>query len=547
MRRWVAPSLFVSRCLRLCCSFPGGLQVPEEERRRVEKQQVMDRAAAALAAAQSLISEMESKQRFQRQVDRGRATAKDSSTPKYQKSSLSFTRRKQAAGSSPADQNGAGSYAGGGSPGSGSGSSGNVGVSYGNGSSSAGRTGSPYGGNSSAGGTPAYAAAQGALGGSSGYSGGGGGGGGGGGVLASGSKGPDFWSWVPPKASSAPSGPATVPAELKLAKETARARSSTAVLERAPQTAETLNLPFQGQGEVTGMHSSAAAADLESLFQASFSLPPLQSRVQSLEFLDVVEEPALDESLLADVHTAPQEQKSDVHIAADGATEGVMPDGSRWWRTTGRDVGAAGEVCEWTVVRGVSADGSVEWEEKWWESWDVFDYKEMGAEKSGRDANGGVWRECWQEAMWQVSTPHTLQLSAGVQLVHFLHCLACNGNFLPWCSLRPMPPALRSCCPWRTASHFQSLASNHGSHLHLPNASPLLLMLWWVQDKHNGLPHIEKSADKWGQDGKGGEWQEKWWEHYDGLGRAEKWADKWSKIDASTPLDEGHAHVWHER
>jgi len=74
------------------------VQVPEEERRKVEKQQVMDRAAAALAAAQSLITEMESKQRFQRQVERGRATTKDPSTPKYQKASLSFTRRKQAAG-----------------------------------------------------------------------------------------------------------------------------------------------------------------------------------------------------------------------------------------------------------------------------------------------------------------------------------------------------------------------------------------------------------------------------------------------------------------
>ena len=67
------------------------------------------------------------------------------------------------------------------------------------------------------------------------------------------------------------------------------------------------------------------------------------------------------------------------------------------------------------------------------------------------------------------------------------------------------------------------------------------------QDAKNGLPNIEKSADKWACNGAGGEWHEKWSEHYDALGKAEKWADKWSKIDESTPLDAGHAHVWHER
>ena len=61
-----------------------------------------------------------------------------------------------------------------------------------------------------------------------------------------------------------------------------------------------------------------------------------------------------------------------------------------------------GEVREWEVVRGVSADGSVEWEDKWWRTWGPWGFKEMGAEKSGRDAYGSVWRESWREAMWQV-------------------------------------------------------------------------------------------------------------------------------------------------
>lgn len=65
--------------------------------------------------------------------------------------------------------------------------------------------------------------------------------------------------------------------------------------------------------------------------------------------------------------------------------------------------------------------------------------------------------------------------------------------------------------------------------------------------QENGLMHFEKTADKWGKNGNGDEWHEKWWEHYDASGQAEKWADKWCSIDPNTPLEAGHAHVWHER
>ncbi|GJX24846.1 hypothetical protein Tco_0231142 [Tanacetum coccineum] len=60
-----------------------------------------------------------------------------------------------------------------------------------------------------------------------------------------------------------------------------------------------------------------------------------------------------------------------------------------------------------------------------------------------------------------------------------------------------------------------------------------------------GCLHIEKTADKWGKNGKGDEWQEKWFEHY-GAGQAEKWAHKWCSTDLTTQLETGHAHVWHE-
>ena len=67
------------------------------------------------------------------------------------------------------------------------------------------------------------------------------------------------------------------------------------------------------------------------------------------------------------------------------------------------------------------------------------------------------------------------------------------------------------------------------------------------QLQENGVVHMEKTADKWGKSGQGDEWQEKWFEHYDATGKSEKWAHKWCSLDRNTPLDVGHAHVWHER
>jgi hypothetical protein len=55
------------------------------------------------------------------------------------------------------------------------------------------------------------------------------------------------------------------------------------------------------------------------------------------------------------------------------------------------------------LIRGVSADKALEWQEKFWEASDEFGYKELGSEKSGRDANRNVWREFWRESMRQVS------------------------------------------------------------------------------------------------------------------------------------------------
>lgn len=72
-----------------------------------------------------------------------------------------------------------------------------------------------------------------------------------------------------------------------------------------------------------------------------------------------------------------------------------------------------GVVCKWTLLRGVSADKTVEWENKYWEAADEFGYKELASEKSGRDAAGNVWREYWRESMLQVR--HYLNMNLNIK------------------------------------------------------------------------------------------------------------------------------------
>ncbi|RWW86209.1 hypothetical protein BHE74_00005023 [Ensete ventricosum] len=199
--------------------------------------------------------------------------------------------------------------------------------------------------------------------------------------------------------------------------------------------------------------------------------PPLQSLI---EVDKVVKRMTLNASIAAEEKMCGQLFSGHATEAAqalsksNGASEyGMDLDGSQWWRQTGIEERSDGVVCKWTLTRGVSADETVEWEDKFWEAADQYDYKELGSEKSGRDASGNVWREYWKESIWQ--------------------------------------------------------------------------------DMRRGIIYMENTADKWGKNGKDDEWQEKWWEHYDSSGHAEKWAHKWCSIDLKTPLEAGHAHVWHER
>lgn len=200
--------------------------------------------------------------------------------------------------------------------------------------------------------------------------------------------GPDFWTWVPPPDDREP-GDLLLPVKADLAPP-----NMIPELPEKERQAETLALPLQSETE-----------GIPPVFQSRGmpSLPPLQSlllvqkekvRKQELQSESSVPVPELETDTVSGVKQGMQ--------TAGKETSGVHQDGTRWWQEKGTEFRANGVICNWTVIRGVSADGSVEWEEKFWEAADAYDFKELGAEKSGRDSLGGVWREFWQESMWQV-------------------------------------------------------------------------------------------------------------------------------------------------
>ncbi|KAK9062019.1 hypothetical protein SSX86_019203 [Deinandra increscens subsp. villosa] len=263
------------------------------------------------------------------------------------------------------------------------------------------------------------------------------------GSASVGTPGPDFWSWIPPPSSN--KDPDMDDGAAPSRKISPYPSQPNPVMELEPSVTH-LPLPFESKSYNPSLPPFQSLMEVEKQQDVSGSSPSAENEVDKL-FTTNAEDAA---HALAEVDPV--------------SSHGSSVQGSMWWKETGTEVRADGVVCRWTLTRGVSADKSVEWEEKYWEAADELGYKELGSEKSGRDASGNVWREFWKESMSQIE----------------------------------------------------------------------------------GCLHIEKTANKWGKNGKGDEWQEKWFEHY-GAGQAEKWAHKWCNIDPSTPLEPGHAHVWHER
>ncbi|KAK3249697.1 hypothetical protein CYMTET_40889 [Cymbomonas tetramitiformis] len=272
------------------------------------------------------------------------------------------------------------------------------------------------------------------------------------------SPGPDFWSWTPPEEQNSP----------KLAKAT--------------QTQTQMAAPTRL------MEKGAEAA-----------LPPLQSVLDtSAAFTALPFQTSTDDPVISPVMAAPlTTAKEEVVMAAaavsagmaEGNVESVRADGTRMWQETGEELKENGRLCRWTLVRGQSADGSVEWEEKWWETSDAWGYRELGAEKSGRKSDGGVWFETWSESLNQ-------DKKSGLSEI------------------------VRSANKWSKQAD--------GSEWHEQ---------WNENHKSDG--RVEKDAYKRGSLGKGvtpedghaNNWHERWGESFDGKGGATKWTDRWADRD----------------
>ncbi|XP_039055692.1 uncharacterized protein LOC120198413 [Hibiscus syriacus] len=163
---------------------------------------------------------------------------------------------------------------------------------------------------------------------------------------------------------------------------------------------------------------------------------------------------------------------------------GTNEDGSTWYRESGEDLGESGYWCRWTRMGGKSLDGSSEWMETWWEKSDCNGYKELGAEKSGRNPEGDSWWETWQELLHQDE--------------------------------------------WSNLARIEKSAQKQAKK---GSENAVWYEKWW--EKYDAKGWTEKGAHKYGKLNEQS-WWEKWGEHYDGCGSIVKWTDKWAETEVGS-------------
>eukprot|EP01018_Ginkgo_biloba_P019046 Gb_29335 [translate_table: standard] len=163
---------------------------------------------------------------------------------------------------------------------------------------------------------------------------------------------------------------------------------------------------------------------------------------------------------------------------------GTNEDGSTWYRESGEDIGQNGYRCRWAVMGGRNDDGTSEWRETWWEKSDWTGYKELGVEKSGKNAQGDSWWETWQEVLRQDDWSNLARIERSAQ---------------------------------KQAKSGSGMAGWYEK--------------WW--EKYNAKGWTEKGAHKYGRLNDQS-WWEKWGEQYDGSGSVLKWTDKWAETDLGT-------------
>ncbi|RVX15873.1 hypothetical protein CK203_005662 [Vitis vinifera] len=120
----------------------------------------------------------------------------------------------------------------------------------------------------------------------------------------------------------------------------------------------------------------------------------------------------------------------------------------------------------------------------WWEKSDWTGYKELGVEKSGRNAEGDSWWETWQEVLHQDEWSNLARIERSAQ------------------------------------KQAKSGTENAGWY-----------EKWW--EKYDAKGSTEKGAHKYGRLNEQS-WWEKWGEHYDGRGSVLKWTDKWAETELGT-------------
>jgi hypothetical protein len=322
---------------------------------------------------------------------------------------------------------------------------------------------------------------------------------------SSSTKASDFWKWAPPDApGQAPGSPYYAPPEpmrQKAPEYTRRVEAAVTTMERAPE--QTLDLAYQSATET---ETSAGAVEAE----AAPAIPVVASTTPVVSSLTFQREVARSVEVEARsvVDLAPPKQAAKVERAPaveasledalssavrelgaeGGAMDGTLSSGARWWREEGKELLEDGKVMSWTVIRGTSADGAVEWEEKFWETSDAFTYRELGAVKSGRDSKGQAWQESWKE-IYQ----HDVN---GTPFIH------------------------REASKWSHTPAGQCWSEG------------------WTED-YRSDGSVDRYCEKTGSledhaspdDGHANRWTEKWGEKWDGGGSCIKWTDTWASRD----------------
>nr|XP_029119698.1 uncharacterized protein LOC105042638 isoform X3 [Elaeis guineensis] len=191
---------------------------------------------------------------------------------------------------------------------------------------------------------------------------------------------------------------------------------------------------------------------------------------------------------------SPREKEWGINLLDEKVDEsGTNEDGSTWYQESGADLGDNGYRHRWARMGGQSCDGSSEWKETWWEKSDWTGYKELGAEKSGKNAEGDSWWETWQEVLYQDEWSNLARIERSAQ------------------------------------KQAKSGTENAGWYEN-----------WW--EKYDAKGSTEKKAYKYGRLDEQS-WWEKWGEYYDGRGFVAKWTDKWAETELGTKWGD----KWEER